>query len=138
MKTYRILTVALAVMLLIGCGKAKFAEEKTVMITATKAMETLTAAISLAGGPAEVTSAVNAFSDQIEKIAPALKTINEEHKEWETDPPPELKETVEKLMSASQGMQGIMPKLMQMASQHADDTELQGALQKFQTVLGGL
>lgn len=138
MKSFRILPVALVAMLLISCGAAKYKEEKTAMIAATSAMEALTAAISAAGAPAELTSAINAFSDKIEKIAPTLKKINDEHSDWETDAPPELKETVEKLMNASKEMQGAMPKLMQMATQHADDTELQGALQKFQSVLGGL
>ena len=104
----------------------------------TTAMETLTAAINEAEAPAEVASAVGAFSDQIETLVPALKKLEADHPEWETDPPSELQETMDRFKSASSAFQGAMPRLMQMANQHADDAQLQGALQKFQSVVAGL
>ena len=137
MKTHRILAVVLAAMLLFGCS-GKYRQEKSLLTAVTKAMETLTAAINSAGAPPELTSAITAFTDQIEKLAPSMKRISSEHPEWGTNPPPELKDTMDKFKSASSGLQGAMPKVMQMASQYADDAELQSALEKFQSVLGGL
>jgi len=136
-RTYRILAVALVAILLFGCS-GKYQQEKTLLTAVTKAMETLTAAVNQAGAPQELTSAVNAFSDQIEKLAPAMKKLSDEHPDWETNPPSQLKDTMEKLKSASGGLQGAMSKVMQMASQYPDDTELQGALNRFQSVVQGL
>jgi hypothetical protein len=138
MKTYRILTVVLVALLLIGCGAAKYQKEKTLLTTMTKAMEALTAAISSADNPAKITSAISAFTGKIETLVPDMKKVSDEHPEWETDPPPELKDTMEKFASASSGLHEVMPKLMQMANQHADNAELQDALKKFQSVVGGL
>jgi len=136
-KAHRILAVVLVAILLFGCS-GKYQQEKTLLTTVTKAMETLTAAINQAGAPQELTSAVSAFSDQIEKLAPAMNKLTTEHPDWQTNPPANLKDTMEKFKSASSGMQGAMPKLMQMASQYTDNVELQSALNKFQSVVAGL
>lgn len=124
-------------MLLIGCA-AKYQQEKTLLTTVTKAMETLTNAINGAGAPQELTATVKAFSDQIEKLAPEMKKLSDAHPDWKTNPPANLKSTMEKFNGASAGLQGAMPKLMQMVTQYANDAELQGALQKFQTVVAQL
>ena len=138
MRTFQILAIGLIVMLLAGCGAAKFAEEKTLLTAVTKAMETFTSAINAADAPPAIASALGAFTGQIEELVPAMKKLTEEHPEWETDPPDELKDTMEKFKSAATGLQGTMPKLMQMANEHADNEELQGALRKFQEVMSGL
>ena len=138
MKTYRIFAVALVAILLFGCSGAKFQNEKTLLTTVTKAMETLTVAINNAVAPHEITSAVSAFSDQIEKLAPAMKKLSDEHPDWNTKPPSQLKDTMDKFKSASSGLQGVMPKLMQMANQYTDDAQLQSALRRFQSVVEGL
>jgi len=137
-KTYRILTVALVAALLVGCGAAKFAEEKTLLTTVTKAMEALTGAIEKADAPEPVIAALGTFSDKIESFVPAMKKINDEHPEWETNPPDELKGTMEKFKSATEGFQGVLPKLLQMSNDHADNPQLQDAFRKFQSVVGGL
>jgi hypothetical protein len=137
-KTYRILAVTLIALLLIGCSGAKYAEEKTLLTAVTKAMETLTASVNEAGDPSALTSAISAFSGQIEKLVPQMKQLSTDHPDWETNPPSELKDTLDKFNSASAGMKGIMPKVMQMAGQHADNAQLQDALKKFQSVVAGL
>jgi len=137
-KAYRILAIALVAILVFGCSAAKYEAEKTLMTSVTNAMETLTSAINSAGAPQEITSAANAFSDQIEKLAPAMKKLTDEHPDWEINPPSQLKETMDKYKTASMGMQGAMQKLMQTASQYPDDVELQSAMNKFQSVVAGL
>ncbi|MDD3643627.1 MAG: hypothetical protein PHQ19_09225 [Candidatus Krumholzibacteria bacterium] len=138
MKAYGVLAVALAAMLLFGCSGAKYQQEKTLLSTATKAIESLTAAINEAGAPEEIASAVNAFAGQFEKLVPAIKKINDEHPDWENNPPSQLKDAMEQYKSASNGLQEAMPRLMQMASEHMDNTALQDALKKFQSVVSGL
>lgn len=137
MKTYRILAVVLVAILLFGCS-GKYQQEKTLVTTVTKAMETLTIDINKAGTPQELATAVTAFSDQIEKLAPAMKKLGTDHPDWETNPPSQLKDTMEKFKSASNGMQESLSKMMQMASQYQDNAELQSALNRFQTVVMGL
>lgn len=137
MKANWILVIVLATILLFGCS-AKYQQEKTLLSTVTAAMETLTAAINNAGAPQEITSAIGAFSDQIEKLAPAMKKLGDAHPDWKTNPPSNLKDTFDKFNSASSDLQGVMPKLVQMASQYADDAELQSALSKFQSAVQGL
>ena len=138
MKTCKIVAGVLVAMLLFGCAGAKFQQEKTLLTTVATAMETLTASINQAGTPQAVTSAVSAFSTEIEKVAPAMKQLSDAHPDWDTNPPAELKDTMEKFKTASSGFQSAMPKLMEMASQYPDDADLQNALQKFQSVVEGL
>ena len=101
-------------------------------------MEALTKAVEEADAPEAVVSALGAFSSKIESFVPAMKKLNDEHPEWETDPPRELEGTLEKFKAASEGFKGVMPKLMQMGGDHADNPQLQDALKKFQSVVGGL
>ncbi len=65
MRTYLIPAVTLVALLAFGCGSAKYVEEKTLMTSVTKAMETLTAGIYLAGGvqaPKDIPAAVSQAS----------------------------------------------------------------------------
>ena len=138
MKTHRILAVALLAVLLVGCGGAKYVEEKTLLTTVTAAMEALTSAIDKADAPPAVAAALTAFTDKVESLLPAMKKLNTDHPEWETDPPQELEAALEKFSTASLGFQTVMPKLMQMAGDNADDPQLQEALGKFQSLVSGL
>ncbi len=138
MKTRRILTVALVAVLLAGCGGANHVEEKTLLTTVTAAMEALTSAIDEADAPPAVAAALIAFTDEVEPLVPAMKKLNEEHPEWETDPPRELEVTLAKFNDASQGFQTVMPKLMRMAGDNPADPRLQEALNRFQELVSGL
>lgn len=138
MKLYRVLTAFLVAVLIAGCGASKFSEEKTLLTTVTTAMETFTTAMGESETPDAITAALGAFSDQLKMVLPAIMKLNQEHPEWETDPPEELADTLDKFKNAASGLQSAMPKLMQMAGQYADDAQLQDAVKEFQSVVAGL
>jgi hypothetical protein len=132
MNTKRFSVLALTLILVAGCGGGEFAEEKTLLGTVTKAMETFNAAIGSAGVPEDVTKALGSFTGVLETALPKIKELNAAHPEWENDPPEALKGTMEKYNAASSAFQNeTLPKIMQFARDNMDNAELQSALQKF-------
>ena len=138
MRRSLISAATLIALLAVGCGGAEFAVEKTLLTTVTKAIETLTGGINNADSPTALASVLQAFSGQTEKLIPEMNKMSSAHPDWENSPPSELKDTMASFKEASTGLQGAMPKLMQMASQHGDNAQLQDALKKFQSVVSGL
>ena len=90
MKSRRILVSALVLVLLAGCSGSKFAEEKTVLTTVTKAMETLNSAIGSSAVPEDIAKAVDSFTGALETVLPKMQEMNAAHPDWETSPPEEL------------------------------------------------
>jgi hypothetical protein len=132
----RIVVSALVLLLLAGCGGGKYAEEKTLLTTVTKAMETFTSSIGSADTPEAVAGIITTFTGQIEKVIPKMKELTDAHPEWENNPPKELKAEFEKFKSASSQFQSVaLPKAMQFAREHADNTVLQGAIEKFSNLM---
>lgn len=128
----RIILVLLSALLIVaGCGGAKYAKEQTVLEGMAKAMETFTSAVNSADTPALVTKALGSFTGSLEKFLPQMKTLGTDHPDWETNPPEELKGTFEKFNSAKAGFQNVMPKLTSMAQENLGDADLQGAMNKF-------
>ena len=132
MKAKRILVLALALILVAGCGAGKFAEEKTLLTTVTKAMESFNSAIGSAGVPEDVAKALGSFTGAIEKVVPKMKALTDAHPEWEDNPPKELKGQFEKFEAATSAFKSeAMPKVMQFAKDNMDNVDLQSALKKF-------
>ena len=132
----RILVSALVLILFAGCGGSEFAQEKTVMTTATKAMETFNSAIGSSALPEDITKAVGSFSGALEKVLPKMKEMNAAHPDWETNPPEELKGTFDKFKAATDTFKGeTMPKVMKAAQENADNVDLQTALKKFGSIV---
>jgi hypothetical protein len=132
MKTKRILVLALALILLAGCGGSKFAEEKTLLTTVTKAMEAFNGAIGSAGVPEDVTKALGSFTGTLEKVLPKMQEMTKAHPDWEDNPPKELKGQFEKFEAATSAFKAeTMPKVMQYAKDNISNVELHEALKKF-------
>lgn len=139
MKIKSTVVCVLTLFLLVGCGGAKYVEEKTVLTSVTKAMETFTSSIVSAETPEAVAGLIGSFAGQIEKVAPKMKAMTEAHPEWEDNPPKELKAEFDKFKSASSEFQSVaLPKAMQFAQQYADNPALQSALEKFSSVMSQL
>jgi hypothetical protein len=94
-------------------------------------MESFASSIESADTPLRVAQALGSFSTAIEKVMPAMKKMQEEHADWETSPPDALKDSLASFKSASEKFKGAMPKVMQYASEHTDNAELQSAVNKF-------
>jgi len=132
MKTKRLIMLALVLVLAAGCGGGQFAEEKTLLTTVTKAMESFNNAIGSAGATDEVTKALGTFTDALETVLPKMQELNSAHPDWETNPPEELKETFDKYNVATGTFQTeTMPKVMKFAQENAGNAEFQSALKKF-------
>ena len=109
------------------------------MSTVTKALETITEAVSSAHGPEDFTKAIGAFTGSIEKVLPKMKELKEAHPEWETDPPEELKGTFDKFNAAADKFKDeAVPKIMKAVTDHPDDTALKDAVQKFHGLMSQL
>lgn len=135
MNAKRFSVLALTLILLVGCGGGEFAEEKTLLNTVAKAMETFNAAIGSAGVPEDVTTALGSLTGVLETALPKIKELNTAHPEWEENPPEALKGTMEKFNAASSAFQNeTLPKVMEFARDNMDNAELQSALQKFSQV----
>ena len=76
MNTKRILVLALTLILVAGCSGGKYTEEKTLLTTVTKAMDSFNAAIGSAGAPEDVTKALGSLTGAIEKVLPKMKEID--------------------------------------------------------------
>lgn len=136
MKSRRILVSALVLILLAGCGGGKFAEEKTVLTTVTKAMESFNSAIGSSAVPEDIAKAVGSFTGALEKVLPKMQEMNAAHPEWETNPPKELKGTFDKFKAVTETFKGeTMPKVMKAAQENADNVDLQTALKKFGSIV---
>lgn len=139
MMANRILVLALALILVAGCSGGKFAEEKTLLTTVTKAMESFNAAIGSAGAPEEVTKALGSLTGALETVAPKMKELTEAHPEWEDNPPKELKAEFEKFEAATNAFKSeTMPKVMQFAKDNVSNVDLHNALKKFSGVAAQL
>lgn len=139
MNTKRVVFFALIVLLLVGCGGAKYAEEKTLLTTVTKAMESFSSSMTSAGTPQDVAKIIGTFTGQIETVLPKMKELSDTHPEWEDNPPKELESAFEKFESAQTKFKDeTMPKVMQFAQQNAESPELQAALQKFSGLMSQL
>jgi hypothetical protein len=127
------------VLLVAGCSGGKYAEEKTVMSAATKAMETLNSSMTSAGTPEEVAKVVNTFTGSLEKVLPKLKELTTNHPEWENEPPKELEGAFDDFKKASQEFQSTtLPKLMQTVQENVGNMDLQNAMQKLNSVASQL
>lgn len=139
MNTKRIWVLALALILVAGCGGGKFAEEKTLLSTVTKAMDSFNAAIGSAGAPEDVTKALGSLTGALETVLPKMKEITSAHPEWENDPPEELKGEFEKFEAATNAFRAdAMPKVMQYAKDNISNVELHTALKKFSSIASQL
>lgn len=139
MNTKRVVLFALILLLLAGCGGAKYAQEKTLLATVTKAMDAFSSSMATVESPQDVAKIIGTFTGQIEKVLPKMKELTDTHPEWEDNPPKELEKDFAKFKSASTKFKDeAMPKVMQFAQQHADNPELQTALQKFSGLMSQL
>jgi len=135
MNAKRILVLVLALILVAGCGAGKYAEEKTLLTTVTKAMESFNAAIGSAGVPEDVAKALGSFSGAIEKVLPKMQELTKAHPEWEDNPPEELKSQFENFEAATSTFRAeTMPKVMKFAQDNMDNVDLQNALKKFSNI----
>jgi hypothetical protein len=86
--------------------------------------------------PEAVAGLITTFTGQIEKVMPKMKELTDAHPEWEDNPPKELKAELDKFKSVSSQFQSVaIPKAMQFAREHADNPALQGALEKFSSLM---
>lgn len=138
MKTKLMAAVCLAALVVAGCGGAKYAEEKTLMTTLTKAMEAFTGAMNSAETPDAVAGALAALTGQLEKVMPKMQEFQQEHPDWDTNPPEGMEDAVAGFKSASEGLKGAMPKVMGMMQQHADNPVLKDAVEKFTSLMDKL
>lgn len=135
MNAKRFSILALTLVLVAGCGAGEFAEEKTLLTTVTKAMESFNSAIGSAGVSEDVAKALGTFSGALEKVLPKMTELNTAHPEWEDDPPEALKGTFEKLEAATSTLKAeTMPKVMQFAKDNMDNADLQNAVKKFSEI----
>lgn len=116
---------------LAACSGAKFAEEKTLLTGMATAMETFSEAVQSADTPDGITQALTGLTDKLAETLPAMKKLTDAHPEWEENPPEELGDVMAKFKGASEGLMGSMVKVMSMAQDHADNAELQSAVEKF-------
>lgn len=138
MRTKLMAAVCLAALFVAGCGGAKFAEEKTLMTTVTKAMEAFTAAMNSAETPDAAAGALGVLTGQLEKVLPAMTKFQQEHPDWDTDPPEGMADTIAKFQTASEGLQSALPKVMGMMQQNADNPVLKDAVEKFTALMDKL
>jgi ABC-type glycerol-3-phosphate transport system substrate-binding protein len=137
--TKRLIVAAALLVLLAGCGGSQYAAEETLLNSVAGAMETFNSAIAAAQTPEAAVSALTQFTGSIENYAADIKALNEAHPEWETDPPEELKATMDKFEAISKSFQTeTMPKVMQIARDNPDDENVKTAVQEFGRVMSQL
>jgi hypothetical protein len=135
MNAKRFSALALVLVLVAGCGAGKFAEEKTLLTTVTKAMEAFNGAIGSAGVPEDVAKALGSLTGALETVLPKMKELNTAHPDWEDNPPEALKSTFDKFEAASNAFKTeSLPKVMKFAQENADNVDLQAALKKFSSI----
>ena len=114
MNTKRIWVLALALILVAGCSGGKFAEEKTLLTTVTKAMDSFNCGHRIRRR-ARGRDQGSGFVYRRPRNRPAQDEGNDSaHPEWENNPPEELKGTFEKFDAATNAFRAeTMPKVMQ-------------------------
>jgi len=138
-KSHPILSALALTILVAGCGGGgEFAQEKTVIDSATASMDTFSEAVEGTDSPDVLAGIMNTFTEELAVILPQMKEISTVHPEWETDPPEELADSFEKFAAANEAFKTSMPKMMQMAGQNQDNEALTAAMENFQATLMGM
>lgn len=139
MNAKRILLLALTMILIVGCSGGQYAQEKTVLTTVTKAMESFNSAIESAGKPEDVTKALVSFSSALETATPKIRELAKAHPDWDKNPPEELKGEFEKFEAATMAFRsGAMAKVMEFSRDNMGDKDLQDAMKEFSSIASQL
>lgn len=122
-----------SLVLLDGCGGAKYDDAKKVNADFVTAVEAYIADIEKASNGKEAAKAIDGFTDQIERLVPRMRQIAEKYPELKDprNPPEELKEVMKKSEEAGMKMGAAMMKL----ASYMDDPAVQKAQERMQTVM---
>ncbi len=97
-----------------GCGGGGVAEARRLQQDQIRAVENYLAALEKADNAKTVAAAINAYANDVERLAPRVKRLRERHPEWKDSNrrPKELKEGEERAQAAFSKMAGAMFKTM--------------------------
>jgi len=133
MKKWTTIAVSLlAVVLLIGCG-GKYADVKKANEDYVDIVENYVAALDEAEDSKDVVKAMDAFSEDLEKLWPKMQELSEKYPELENEEnlPEELKESQERAEEIGKKMATSMMKLMQ----YMNDPEVREAQQRMGQIM---
>ncbi len=139
MKTTKWMIVFCVVVFILGtiaCGGGKYADAKKVIAKSNKALEGFLGKIDKADNAKTVAAALTGFANEMEKIAPEMKKLEEKYPEFKGSqgPPAELGEEGKKMME----LWGKFGTVMMKIQQYADDPEVKKAQEKLQNLMSGL
>jgi hypothetical protein len=139
MKTTKWMIVLCVVVFIFGtiaCGGGKYADAKKVIAKSNKVLEGFLGEMDKADNAEAVAAAITGFTNEMEKIAPEMKKLEEKHPELKGSQgiPPELGEEGKKMME----LWGKFASVMMKIQQFADDPEVQKAQEKLENIMSGL
>ena len=128
--------MALFIIGMIACGGGKYADAKKVIAESNEALEDFLGKMDTADNAEDVATALTAFTDEMEKIAPKMKNLAEKYPEFKEgdDVPEELGEEGKKMRE----LWGKFGTVMMKIQQYANDPEVQKAQEKLQSIMSGL
>ena len=120
----------------IACGGGKYADAKKVIAKSNKTLEGFLGKMDKANDAEAVAAALTSFTNEMEKIVPEMKKLEEKYPEFKDNqgPPAELGEEGKKMME----LWGKFGTVMMKIQQYADDPEVKKAQDKLQNLMSGL
>ncbi len=116
--------------LLMACGKYNDAIEVNTKFV--NAMESYAQGLDGAKSADDVAQCINKFADEMEKLGPKIKAVNEKYPELQSqEMPEELKELEQRTMALQMQISGAMMKSMR----YIMDSDVQAAQLRLQSVM---
>ncbi|MGD9344680.1 MAG: hypothetical protein PVH84_02380 [Candidatus Aminicenantes bacterium] len=131
-----IMCIAVFIFGTIACGGGKYADAKKAVAESNKALEDFLGKMDTADNAKDIAAALTAFANEMEKIAPEMRKLEEKY--------PELKESQsipEELGEVGNKMKELWGKFgtaMIKIQEYADDPEVKKAQEKLQGIMSGL
>jgi hypothetical protein len=127
------LAAAIALLgLLTACGNGKHAEARAVMEDNTRVMQAYVDGLEQAGSAEDCAAAINTFTDEMVKLVPRIKALQEKYPDLfqpGSETPPELAEEHQRMVEVSDKMQAASMNMMK----YMMDPQVQSAMQRMAT-----
>jgi hypothetical protein len=125
-----------AVFILAGCGSAKYGDVKEMMNSQIDVMEKFVSSVEKATSGKEIADAINAYSDDMEKLIPQMNELAKKYPEMKgEEPPAEVKDLVNKMQETSKKFAGALVKV---SMKYSRDPDVRKSMTNIGEIMKGL